>query len=64
MNNALSILSIGKTCSVRVLQWINNPKESQSNHQGGTEAIIVLFLRVAYPLKYPSNACLIYLDDG
>ena len=26
--------------------------------------IIVSFLKVVYPLKYPSNACLNYLDNG
>ena len=26
--------------------------------------IIVSFLKVVYPLKYPSNACLSYLDNG
>ena len=26
--------------------------------------IIVSFLKVIYPLKYPSNACLSYLDNG
>ena len=26
--------------------------------------IIVLFLKVVYPLKYPGTACLSYLDNG
>ena len=26
--------------------------------------IIVSFLKVVYTLKYPSNACLSYLDNG
>ena len=29
-----------------------------------TEVIIVSFLKVVYPLKYPGTACLSYLDNG
>ena len=32
--------------------------------EGGAEVIIASFLRVVYPLKNPSNACLSYLDNG
>ena len=58
--------SIGKTCSTKILQWINNPKEWHNNHWGGAEVIILSFTTVVYPLKNPSNACLIYnnLDNG
>ena len=30
----LFILRMGKTCSARILQWINNLKECCNNHQG------------------------------
>ena len=58
--------NIGKLCSARILQWINNPKEWCNNHQGRAEVIIAPFVRVAivYPLKYPSNGCLQYLDSA
>ena len=58
-------VSIGKTCSARILQWINNPRNDViANHRGGAEVIITSFVRVVYPLKYPSNACLSCLDNG
>ena len=58
-----SVTSIGKTCSARILQWINN----QRNDVIITKAepvIIASFVRVVYPLKYPSNACISCLDNG
>ena len=62
---ALEVMfSIGKTCSARILQWMNNLKEWHNNHQGGAEVIIMSFLKVVYSLKYPGNACLSYLDNG
>ena len=33
--NFVLLLSIGKTCSVRILQWINKPKKWCNNHKGG-----------------------------
>ena len=47
-------ICIGKTCSTR---WINNLKESPRQSRGD-------YFVIPDPLKYPSNACLSYLDNG
>ena len=59
----IRLISIGKTCSVRILQLINNPKE-WCNNQSRAEVFITPFLRVVYSLKYPSDACLSCLDNS
>ena len=48
-------LSINKTCKGMVS--VNKQPERMA-----TKLIITSFVRVVYPLKYPSNACLICLD--
>ena len=40
------------------------PEGMTQCHRGGVEVIIVSFLKVVYPLKYPGTACLSYLDNG
>ena len=49
----------GKTCSARIVQWIDL-KEWYNNHQDGAKVIIA---RVIYPLKSPSIAFLSCLDN-
>ena len=39
------------------------PEGMIHDHQGGAEVIIVSLLKAVYPLKYPRNACLSYLDN-
>ena len=58
------IICIGKTCSARILQWINNLKEWYNYQQGSAKVIITSFMMLVYPLKYPSNACLSCLDNS
>ena len=54
-------LCLGKICSAKIIQWTN------ISHPGRAEVILASFsvemitaslTRVAYPLKYPNNACL------
>ena len=50
--------------------WINNLRNDtmlyNNNNNHPVEVIIVSFLKIVNPLKYPSNACLsyVYLDNG
>ena len=43
-----------KTCSARILQCMNNPKERCNNNRGGAKVIITSFVRVIYPLHQAS----------
>ena len=62
-SNYYCFISIGKSCSAKILQWIIHHKECHY-HQCRAEVTITSFMRVVYPLKYPSNACLSCLSSG
>ena len=60
-----SVLPDSKSVSLLSKGLLNlEPPLCSSGYAPGVKVFITSFMRVAYPLKYPSNACLSCLDNG